>query len=143
VRIVAIKNDNRKSGITFGYNKPLNKVVRKVLSEELSPYNKMLLQLNKACNEAEDSLNIQANFNPQDVCGSYGEDTDKFMGLFIDVKMKLAESLKESFPQFNFPRIEAQGYAKEIGGDELSWKNELVYILEEVADQETVIVNMK
>ncbi len=143
MKIASINNGKSKSNVAFGYNQALNRKVVKALKSELSGYDQAMLKLNKLCNETEDKLNLQTKFTPRDEDGSYGEEVDNYIGFFIDLKVKLAEDINEKFPKLNFPRLEAKHYDLEVADDELSWKNELVDILNEVAEEQTFKIEMR
>jgi len=141
MKIPTINND--KSSTTFGYNKALNKLVEKTLSKDLSPENKLLLQLNKICNEGEDVLDVQTKFKSQDESGAYDEATEKLIGFVADLKMKFAETINDRFPKLNYARQEIQGYQKEVGDNELHWKTELIDAINDVDTRKTFTIEMK
>jgi len=123
---VRIQNNNNNSSPTFGYSKPLNKLLKKTLAENLTTENKIILQLNKMCNQAEDTLDIQTKFLRHDEFGSFGKETDDFIGLVADLKMKLAETIEDRFPKLNYAKTEIKGYLKEVGDNDIHWKTELI-----------------
>ena len=141
MKIPTINND--KSSTTFGDNKALNKLVEKTLSKDLSPENKLLLQLNKICNEGEDVLDVQTKFKSQDESGAYDEATEKLIGFVADLKMKFAETINDRFPKLNYARQEIQGYQKEVGDNELHWKTELIDAINDVDTRKTFTIEMK
>lgn len=135
--------NNSRSDVTFGYNAALNNKLVKVLTADPSPHNNALLMHNTLCNKLEKDLDVQTKFRPHDEDGCYDEETDKFIGYFVDLKMKLAEQINDRFPQLGFARNEAKQYEKEMNGDEFHWKDELVTVLNEVADEVTFKISMK
>jgi len=134
LRIATINNDNRKSSVTFGYNKALNAAVRKTLTIEKTELNRELLELNKLCNKTEETLSIRTKLKAPDESGYYDDETEALVGFFIDLKSTLTGYIEKRFPDLKFARKEANHYERAAAGDELSWRLEASEALNDIAD---------